>query len=52
MKSLKQIKNCNKKGQPVLVGTTSIESSEQISKILSKEKIKHQILKLIKILKS
>ena len=27
-----------------MVGTTSIESSEQISKILSKEKIKHQIL--------
>ena len=39
-----EIKNCNSKGQPVLVGTTSIESSEQISKILSKEKIKHQIL--------
>ena len=28
----------------MLVGTTSIENSEQISKILSKEKIKHQIL--------
>ena len=39
-----EIKKCNIKGQPVLVGTTSIESSEQISKILSKEKIKHQIL--------
>ena len=39
-----EIKNCNNKGQPVLVGTTSIENSEQISKILSKEKIKHQIL--------
>ena len=39
-----EIKNCNRMGQPVLVGTTSIESSEQISKVLSKEKIKHQIL--------
>ena len=39
-----EIKNCNSTGQPVLVGTTSIENSEQISKILSKEKIKHQIL--------
>ena len=41
---INEIKNCNSKGQPVLVGTTSIESSEQISKILLKEKIKHQIL--------
>ena len=39
-----EIKKCNSIGQPVLVGTTSIENSEQISKILSKEKIKHQIL--------
>ena len=41
---INEIKNCNSKGQPVLVGTTSIESSEQISKILLKEKIKHQII--------
>ena len=33
-----EIKNCNSIGQPVLVGTTSIENSEQISKILSKKK--------------
>ena len=32
-----EIKKCNSIGQPVLVGTTSIENSEQISKILSKE---------------
>ena len=40
-----EIKNCNNKGQPVLVGTTSIENSEQISKILSKEKNKASNIK-------
>ena len=35
---------CSKKGQPVLVGTTSIEKSEQISDLLNKEKIKHNVL--------
>ena len=38
------IKNCHAKSQPVLVGTTSIENSEFISKILNKEKLKHQVL--------
>ena len=38
------IKNCHKKSQPVLVGTTSIENSEFISKILTKEKLEHQVL--------
>jgi len=36
--------DCNKKGQPVLIGTTSIEKSETYSKLLSKEKIKHSVL--------
>ena len=35
---------CSRKGQPVLVGTTSIEKSEQISDLLNKEKIKHNVL--------
>ena len=35
---------CNKKGQPVLVGTTSVEKSEKISALLNSKKIKHNIL--------
>ena len=38
------IKDCEKRGQPVLVGTTSIETSELISKLLKKYKIKHEVL--------
>ncbi len=34
----------NKKGQPVLVGTTSVENSEYISRLLSKRGIKHEVL--------
>ena len=34
----------NKKSQPILIGTTSIESSEFIGKILNKHKLKHQVL--------
>ena len=39
-----KIIECNLKGQPVLVGTTSIEKSEKISEFLNKKKIKHNIL--------
>ena len=39
-----KIMECSKKGQPVLVGTTSIEKSEKISNILSKQNIKHNVL--------
>ena len=39
-----KIIDCNKKGQPVLVGTTSIEKSERISSYLNNKKIKHNIL--------
>ena len=39
-----KIAECNQKGQPVLVGTTSIEKSEKISDFLSKRKIKHNVL--------
>lgn len=38
------IKDCVKRGQPVLVGTTSVENSELISNILNKAKIKHEVL--------
>ena len=41
---LAQIAQCHEKGQPVLVGTISIERSEQLSKLLTKEKIKHSVL--------
>jgi len=39
-----KIIECNKKGQPILVGTTSIEKSEKISKNLDEKKIKHNVL--------
>ena len=39
-----KIIECNNKGQPVLVGTTSIEKSEKISDFLNKKKIKHNVL--------
>lgn len=38
------IQDCYKRGQPVLIGTVSIEKSEEISKALTKSKIKHNIL--------
>ena len=38
------ITDCSKRGQPVLVGTTSIETSELISKLLKKYKIRHEVL--------
>ncbi len=41
---LKDIRDCQERGQPVLVGTISIESSEYISQFLRKEKIKHNVL--------
>jgi preprotein translocase subunit SecA len=41
---IKQIVEANEKKQPVLIGTTSIEKSERISKILKQESIKHNVL--------
>ena len=38
------IKDCYERGQPVLVGTTSIENSELLSGFLDKEKLAHQVL--------
>ncbi|AOT09733.1 preprotein translocase subunit SecA [Pseudoalteromonas luteoviolacea] len=41
---LTDIRDCQKRGQPVLVGTISIESSEYLSHFLRKEKIEHNVL--------
>ncbi|HQR60729.1 MAG TPA: preprotein translocase subunit SecA, partial [Methylophilaceae bacterium] len=41
---IEDIQECQKRGQPVLVGTTSIENSELISGLLDKEKLPHQVL--------
>jgi preprotein translocase subunit SecA len=38
------IKGCVSRGQPVLVGTTSIENSERLSELLKKQGIKHEVL--------
>ena len=38
------IRDCHERGQPVLVGTTSIENSELLSDMLEKEKLPHQVL--------
>ncbi len=38
------VENCQKTGQPVLVGTSSIENSESISALLQQKKIKHEVL--------
>ena len=38
------IRDCHKRGQPVLVGTTSIEVNEFLSGLLTKEKLAHQVL--------
>jgi preprotein translocase subunit SecA len=40
----KDIRDCYERGQPVLVGTTSIENSELLSGLLQKEKLAHQVL--------
>lgn len=41
---VKEIEDCHKKGQPVLVGTTSVAKNEIIDQFLSHKKIPHQIL--------
>ncbi len=41
---IKKIKELNEKGQPVLVGTASIQKSEVLHELLKKEKIKHTVL--------
>lgn len=41
---IEKIIECNKKGQPVLVGTISIDKSELLSKMLKKKGVKHEVL--------
>ena len=41
---IRQIKECHEKGQPVLVGTVSIEKNELLSKLLAREGIQHNLL--------
>ena len=41
---IEQIKRCHEKGQPVLVGTISIEKSELLSKLLKREGVQHTVL--------
>lgn len=41
---VEQIVECNKKDQPVLVGTTSVEKSEAISQVLKRKRIDHEVL--------
>ena len=41
---INDIRDCHERGQPVLVGTTSIENSELLSSLLKKEKLPHQVL--------
>ncbi len=41
---IEDIQECQKRGQPVLVGTTSIENSELIANVLTKAKLEHQVL--------
>ncbi|WP_284046771.1 preprotein translocase subunit SecA [Cupriavidus campinensis] len=41
---VRDIRDCYERGQPVLVGTTSIETSEYLSDLLNKEKLPHQVL--------
>ncbi|MCM1114511.1 MAG: preprotein translocase subunit SecA [Clostridium sp.] len=42
--AIEQIKKCHEKGQPVLVGTISIEKSEYLSKLLKRARIPHNVL--------
>ena len=42
--AIKDIRECHERGQPVLVGTTSIENSEIIDELLNKESLPHQVL--------
>jgi preprotein translocase subunit SecA len=41
---IEQVRECHEKGQPVLVGTVSIEKSEQLSHALKRAGIKHEVL--------
>ena len=44
MAVIRKIRECNEKGQPVLVGTTNVDKSEVLSALLKREGIKHEVL--------
>ena len=44
MAVIRQIKECNEKGQPVLVGTVNVDKSEVLSSLLKRSGIKHEVL--------
>ena len=44
---IEEIKECRERGQPVLVGTVSVEKSERLSKLLKKEGFKHNVLNAV-----
>ena len=44
---VQEIQECYEKGQPVLVGTTSVEKSERLSRMLKKEGIRHNVLNAV-----
>ena len=44
MAVIRQVKECNKKGQPVLIGTVDVEKSELLSALLKREGIPHNVL--------
>src|SRR5262245_28669201 len=44
---VQEIRDCHEKGQPVLVGTTSVEKSEHVSKLLKKAGVRHNVLNAI-----
>src|SRR5262245_26875406 len=44
---VEEIEDCHKRGQPVLVGTTSVEKSERVSRLLKKKGVKHNVLNAV-----
>ncbi|MGH9895389.1 MAG: hypothetical protein ACREA0_26075, partial [bacterium] len=44
---VEEIEECHKEGQPALVGTTSVEKSERLSRMLKKKGIKHNVLNAV-----
>jgi preprotein translocase SecA subunit len=44
---VEEVRDCHTRGQPVLVGTTSVEKSESVSKLLKKAGVKHSVLNAI-----
>src|SRR5262249_48265782 len=44
---VEEIEDCHKRGQPVLVGTTSVEKSERVSRLLKKKGVRHNVLNAV-----